>query len=56
MIWGDQDHVLGVELSEPEPADVPGLERVVHLPASHWVHHDEPDQVTALLVDFFRAD
>jgi surfactin synthase thioesterase subunit len=36
-------------------ADVPNLERVVRLPdASHWVHHDEPERVSALLIDFFK--
>jgi epoxide hydrolase 4 len=55
VIWGENDRHLGVELSEPEHADVPGLDRVVRLPASHWVQHDEPERVSALLADFFRA-
>src|SRR5437879_5732475 len=24
--------------------------------ASHWVHHDEPERVTQLLIDFFGTD
>jgi pimeloyl-ACP methyl ester carboxylesterase len=56
VIWGERDRYLGAELAEPDRADVPNLERVVRLPnASHWVHHDEPERVTQLLVDFFRA-
>lgn len=56
VIWGEQDRYLGAELADPDPTDVPNLERVVRLPgASHWVHHDEPEQVTQLLVDFFAA-
>jgi pimeloyl-ACP methyl ester carboxylesterase len=56
VIWGERDRYLGAELAEPEKADVPNLERVVRLPeASHWVHHDEPDQVAQLLVEFFTA-
>jgi pimeloyl-ACP methyl ester carboxylesterase len=40
---------------EPD-RDVPGLDRVEELPgASHWVHHDEPERVTQLLVDFFTS-
>jgi pimeloyl-ACP methyl ester carboxylesterase len=32
----------------------PNLDRVEQLrDASHWVHHDEPERVTQLLVDFF---
>jgi pimeloyl-ACP methyl ester carboxylesterase len=56
IIWGERDRHLGSELAEPDPRDVPALERVVRLPsASHWVHHDEPDRVSELLIDFFRA-
>lgn len=55
VIWGQRDRHLGAELAEPERADVPNLERVVRLPeASHWVHQDEPERVSELLVDFFR--
>jgi pimeloyl-ACP methyl ester carboxylesterase len=55
VIWGDRDRYLGKELAEPDRADVPKLERVVRLPeASHWVQHDEPDRVNALLIEFFR--
>jgi len=55
VIWGQRDRHLSAELAEPERADVPNLERVVRLPeASHWVHQDEPERVSQLLVDFFR--
>jgi pimeloyl-ACP methyl ester carboxylesterase len=54
VIWGQRDRHLGAELAEPDPADVPNLERVVRLPeASHWVHQDEPERVSELLADFF---
>jgi epoxide hydrolase 4 len=54
VIWGQRDRHLGAELAEPERADVPNLERVVRLPeASHWVHQDEPERVSELLVEFF---
>jgi pimeloyl-ACP methyl ester carboxylesterase len=54
VIWGERDRYLGAELADPDPADVPNLERVVRLPdASHWVHHDEPERVAALLTEFF---
>ena len=55
VIWGQRDRFLGPELAEPEHDDVPNLDRVERLPdASHWVHHDEADRVTELLIDFFR--
>jgi epoxide hydrolase 4 len=54
VIWGQRDRYLGEELAEPEHDDVPNLDRVERLPdASHWVHHDEHERVTQLLVDFF---
>jgi pimeloyl-ACP methyl ester carboxylesterase len=55
VIWGERDRHLGVELAEPHTADVPRLERVVRLDASHWVHHDEPETVSRLLAEFFAA-
>jgi epoxide hydrolase 4 len=55
VIWGQRDKHLGADLAEPDPADVPNLERVVRLPeASHWVHQDEPERVSQLLIEFFR--
>jgi pimeloyl-ACP methyl ester carboxylesterase len=54
VIWGEQDAYLGFELAEPHREDVPNLERVERLAdASHWVHHDEPERVNQLLIDFF---
>jgi pimeloyl-ACP methyl ester carboxylesterase len=54
VIWGQRDGYLGPGVRQPDRADVPGLDRVEELPgASHWVHHDEPERVTQLLVDFF---
>ena len=54
VIWGQKDRYLGADLAEPHRDDVPNLDRVERLPdASHWVHHDEPERVTKLLIDFF---
>jgi pimeloyl-ACP methyl ester carboxylesterase len=54
VIWGQEDRYLGPELAEPEHDDVPNLDRVERLDgASHWVHHDEAERVTQLLIDFF---
>ena len=53
VIWGQGDRYLGPKLAEPHHEDVPNLDRVERLPnASHWVHHDEPERVNELLVDF----
>ena len=54
VIWGGSDRFLGPTLAEPHHEDVPNLDRVERLPdASHWVHHDEPERVNQLLIDFF---
>jgi pimeloyl-ACP methyl ester carboxylesterase len=54
IIWGQRDRYLGPELAEPDHDDVPNLDRVERLPdASHWVHHDEAERVTQLLIDYF---
>jgi epoxide hydrolase 4 len=54
VIWGQRDRYLGPELAEPARDDVPNLERVERMPdASHWVHHDEPERVAQLLINFF---
>jgi epoxide hydrolase 4 len=55
VIWGERDRYLGPKLAEPDHDDVPNL-RVERLPdASHWVHHDEAERVTRLLIDFFAT-
>ena len=56
VIWGERDHYLGVELAEPDRADVPALERVELLPgSSHWVMRDEPERISELLAEFFAG-
>jgi len=56
VIWGQGDRYLGANLAEPDPADVPNLDRVVRVAdASHWVHHDQAETVTELLIEFFGA-
>ncbi|HEY6623501.1 MAG TPA: alpha/beta hydrolase [Acidimicrobiales bacterium] len=54
IVWGERDRFLGPDLAEPDHDDVPNLDRVERLSeASHWVHHDEAERVTQLLIDFF---
>jgi pimeloyl-ACP methyl ester carboxylesterase len=51
LIWGDRDPYLVRGLAEGLEAWVTNL-RVEHLPAAtHWVQHDEPARVNALLVE-----
>jgi len=53
LVWGDGDRYLVPENTLGLEKWVPRL-RVERLPnASHWVQHDEPDRVNALLIDWF---
>jgi pimeloyl-ACP methyl ester carboxylesterase len=55
VIWGVHDRALEAELAEPDRADVPNLQGVVRLDASHWVQLDEPERVNRLLIEFFSG-
>jgi pimeloyl-ACP methyl ester carboxylesterase len=53
LLWGEQDDALGVELTEGLDRWVSDL-RVERFPeATHWVQHDEPEEVSQSLVEFF---
>jgi epoxide hydrolase 4 len=55
VIWGDRETHLDPELANP-PSDFVTNVRVEHVPnAGHWVQHDAPDEVAALLIAHFRA-
>jgi len=55
LIWGMGDRYLGPALTERLEQWVPRLrvERITG--ASHWVQHDTPEQVTALMLGFLRV-
>lgn len=54
MIWGARDRFLGREMARPsvELCDKGRLELIEE--ATHWVQHEEPERVNALLEGFFR--
>jgi epoxide hydrolase 4 len=55
VIWGEQDRFLMASMAQPSAELVPHV-RVERLPdASHWVQHDEPERVNALLAEFFAG-
>jgi pimeloyl-ACP methyl ester carboxylesterase len=52
VLWGMQDHALLAPLLEGLDVFVPRLQ-IERLPAaSHWVVHEQPDRVVALLLSF----
>ncbi len=55
VVWGDREPHLDPELATPPP-DWTSNVRIVHVPeAAHWVQHDAPAEVSALLTAHFRA-
>lgn len=51
VIWGERDRYLGRELAEPHP-DLVRDARVEFVEAGHWVQHEQPERVNALLMAF----
>lgn len=56
MIWGAQDKFLGRELAQPSIDLCVDGRLVFFEEATHWVQHEESDQVNELIVRFFRGD
>ena len=50
LIWGERDAALGRQLTEGLSQAVPRL-RIEYLPAGHFVHLEQPDEVNRLLID-----
>lgn len=55
IIWGEQDIALTFEMAEKSLAYCDEGRLVSFPEATHWVQHDEPQQVNALLAEFFGA-
>jgi len=55
LIWGARDRFLGREMAQPS-IDLCRDGRLVFVEeATHWVHHEEPDRVNALIDGFLRG-
>lgn len=52
LIWGTKDRFLGEEMAQPS-IDRCDQGRLARIEATHWVQHEEPDRVNALIADFF---
>lgn len=52
IVWGDRDTALDASLAEDALAQCEHGE-AIHLPeATHWLHHEQPAPVNALLLEF----
>jgi pimeloyl-ACP methyl ester carboxylesterase len=55
VIWGDRDPYAVPQLAEAS-AKICTDVQITHLPeATHWTHHEQPDRVGALLIDFLGS-
>ena len=51
LIWGTQDRFLGRDMAQPS-IDLCDTGRLIFFEnATHWVQHEEPDRVTALIAE-----
>ena len=55
LIWGARDHFLNRELATASASLCEGGRMVLIDEATHWVHHEEPDRVNRLLLDFLAS-
>jgi epoxide hydrolase 4 len=54
LLWGARDRFLGRELAAPSAALCDDARLVFHEHATHWIQHDDADEVSARLVRFVR--
>lgn len=56
ILWGMRDRFLGAEMVEPSARlCYNGRYTFLH-EATHWLHHEEPDRVNALLLSFLQEE
>jgi epoxide hydrolase 4 len=56
LVWGAQDHALGREMARPSIELCDDGRLVFVESATHWVQHEEPKLVNALIDAFVRGD
>ncbi len=54
VVWGAEDVALSVDMAQKSVDLCDDGRLVLFEDATHWVHHDKPEQVNALLADFLR--
>jgi epoxide hydrolase 4 len=56
LVWGAQDRFLGREMARPSIELCDDGRLVVLESATHWLQHEEPDRVNALIDAFLRGE
>jgi pimeloyl-ACP methyl ester carboxylesterase len=55
MLWGKKDTVLGAEMAQPSIDLCDNGKLVFFEDATHWIQHEEPDRVNALIGEFLTG-
>jgi pimeloyl-ACP methyl ester carboxylesterase len=56
IIWGTKDSFLSKSMAQESLQRCTNGKLVLLEKASHWLHHEEPDQVNSLILDFCNAE
>ena len=56
LIWGAKDHALSRTMAQPSIDRCDEGHLVMIETATHWVHHEEPVRVNALITQFLASD
>ena len=54
ILWGERDTFLGAEMAEESLGYCASGELIRFPRASHWLQHEEPEEVSRCLIEFFR--
>ena len=55
MLWGKKDAALGAEMAEPSIAKCTTGKLIFLKDATHWLHHEQPEQVNQEILAFLEA-
>jgi pimeloyl-ACP methyl ester carboxylesterase len=54
ILWGKNDVALGYEMAQPSVELCDDGKLIFFEKATHWVQHDEADEVNKILIEFLR--
>jgi pimeloyl-ACP methyl ester carboxylesterase len=55
LIWGKKDATLSVEMATDSVKKCTNGKLVILDDATHWLHHEKPDEVNRLILEFVRS-
>jgi epoxide hydrolase 4 len=56
IIWGKNDHFLNAGMAQSSIERCTNGKLVMMNDATHWLHHEKPDQVNRLILDFIQTN